>query len=107
MMAKPHAKKVINFPLRPISRRPHASNAVDALSINRNLQTHTLVCGDRIEIVSDFKRRFLAIRIVNASQVRKIIERRVAIAAERLADFYDVRRFDANRKLTEKLRSFN
>src|ERR1700738_1800231 len=102
-VAKLHAKQIVDFAFRPISRRPYAGYAIDAFTIGGDFQTHALITGNRVEIVDDFERSFPVIRIMRASQVGKIVKRRVCVTLQSVANFNDARSLNTNRKLTKKL----
>src|SRR6266446_2880045 len=62
MIAKHDAEQIVNFAFPPISRRPDAGDAIDALTVRRHLQTHAFVRRDGIQIVNDFEWRLTSVR---------------------------------------------
>jgi hypothetical protein len=66
-------KQIEDLALEPVCRRPNARDAVDA-AVGRDFQTHALVVRNGKQVVDNFERRVEVIRVMNASQIGKVVE---------------------------------
>src|SRR5262245_4843193 len=105
MIVEANAKQIENFALEPVRRRPNAGHTINTL-FRPDLQPDSLILFDRKQVVDDLKRLGPPVGIVHARQIRKVVEARVSIGLEKIADLDDALPVDVNRKLSDKLRRF-
>src|SRR5436190_15365704 len=97
MIKKSDAKQIVYLALGPFGCGPDAGDAVNPIRGGRDFHANSFIGGDRIKNVNDFEWRRAIIRVMYAGEIRKVVERRFGIFAERPASQESLRSFYANR----------
>src|SRR5690242_14178038 len=102
MVIEVHAKQVEDFAFEPVRSGPNTGDAINTI-FHLGFEPHALVRADRKQVVDDLKRRLSAIGPVYARQIREIVEARLLITLQIIADLNNACGIDVDRKLPDKL----
>src|SRR5215218_7338245 len=104
MTSERDTKQIVDLAFQPIRCRPNSGDTPDARAVVCvDFQTDAVIQINREQVVHNLERPRAALGIVNTRDVRKIIEARLFILFEKLADLHDPFTIHTHGELTEKL----